>query len=229
MKSAKTQRYLLSMQWKEVLFIHWSVPPEQLRDRLPAALEPDTYDGDAYLGVVALTMQDVRPRFSPVGTSSHGVNLRTYVQHPEGSGVYFVSLDSDDSLGVRVARTLLHLPYHHAKINADETSDGVRLRCRRRGGDSAFDVRYGPDGSRYQAEDGSLDSFLLERYRLYAGSESLYTGKVSHQPWDLYPASATIHTNTLFRANDLPVPDSTPLFHYSPGADVRASRTYRVD
>ena len=46
--------------------MHWEVPETALRPLVPPALAIDTYEGKAYVGVVAFTMHDVRPsRFLP--------------------------------------------------------------------------------------------------------------------------------------------------------------------
>ena len=71
------------MTWRDVLFVHWSIDREKLREHLPAALALDTYDGDAWLGVVGFRMDLIRPRCSPIGVSFSELNLRTYVRPTE--------------------------------------------------------------------------------------------------------------------------------------------------
>src|SRR5205807_4139525 len=52
-------------RWHDLLFIHWRLPPSVLRPVVPAGLDIDTWDGDAWLGVVAFDMTGVRPWWSP--------------------------------------------------------------------------------------------------------------------------------------------------------------------
>ena len=69
--------------WRNLLFVHWEVPVDALRAVVPAGLEIDTFEGRAFVGVVAFEMHDVRPtRFlPPVPTARRfdEVNVRTYV------------------------------------------------------------------------------------------------------------------------------------------------------
>src|SRR5262245_3028722 len=107
-------------RWHDLLFVHWRLPASALRPVVPAGLDIDTWEGDAWLGVVAFTMTGVRPWWSPAvpGLSAfHETNLRTYV-HVGGRapGVYFISLDAAHSLAVRVARWRWNLPYYRARM-----------------------------------------------------------------------------------------------------------------
>jgi len=81
----------------------------------PERLTVDTYDGSAWVGIVAFHMDGVRPWWSPPfpGVSSfHETNVRTYV-HLDGKhpGIWFFTLDASSSLAVRLARWRWHLAY----------------------------------------------------------------------------------------------------------------------
>ena len=155
------------MTWRDALFCHWPVDPAVVAETLPDRLSVATHDGEAYLGVVAFVMDDIRPRGTPVGLSFPELNLRTYVDGPDGPGVYFYNLDADDRLGVSVARRLFALPYYRAEMRAmrPEGADGVEFRSRRthRGVPSArFDATYAPTGGGFAADAyGYRKAFLL--------------------------------------------------------------------
>jgi uncharacterized protein YqjF (DUF2071 family) len=87
--SRKTQGY---QRWRDLLFLHWTVPEQVLRSLVPPALEIDTYGGDAYVGLVPFAMLGVRPVWLPerMGFDFLETNVRTYV-HTGGRdpGVYF--------------------------------------------------------------------------------------------------------------------------------------------
>ncbi|PSP54952.1 hypothetical protein BRC82_08145 [Halobacteriales archaeon QS_1_67_19] len=230
---------LLSMTWRDVLFAHWAVAPERVRPRLPAGLELDTYDEQAWLGVVAFVMADIRPRFAPLGLSFGELNLRTYVQTDAGPGVYFFNLDADDRLGVTLARRLFKLPYYRASMAVERADGSVRFRSRRThdGVPSArFDATYGPAGEPARPEPGSLDAFLTERYRFYTastdvgetGQPRVYRGAIDHEPWPLAPASAALRENSLFEANGFDRPAGEPRLRYCRELDVTAGRIRRV-
>ena len=220
------------MTWRDALFCHWPVDPGVVAETLPDRLSVATHDGDAYLGVVAFVMDDVRPRGAPVGLSFPELNLRTYVEGPAGPGVYFYNLDADDRLGVSVARRLFALPYYRAEMRArDAGGDAVEFRSRRthRGVPSArFDATYGPAGEGFTAEPGSLEAFLVENYRFYADGNRLYRGEIGHEPWTLREGNADIRENTLFEANGFERPPGEPIVHCAEPIDVSADRIRRA-
>ena len=47
--------------WAGLLFAHWPVDPALIAERLPPGLHVDTFDGQAWLGVVPFFMERVRP------------------------------------------------------------------------------------------------------------------------------------------------------------------------
>jgi uncharacterized protein YqjF (DUF2071 family) len=226
-------RSLLSMRWADVLFAHWPVAPTVVAPTLPAGLDVDTYEGDAYLGIVGFRMASIRPRGVPLGRSFPELNLRTYVRSRDGPGVYFYNLDADDRLGVALARRLFELPYYRAEMHAEDRGTGVRLRSRRTHPDVAsarFEATYRPTGPTEPATPGSLAAFLTERYRFYTESDGgrLYRGAIEHPPWELSDATLSVRSNTLFEANGFDRPAGDPLVHYSPGSDVTAGRIRAV-
>ncbi|TKX82068.1 YqjF family protein [Halorubrum sp. SD626R] len=226
-------RRWLEMTWRDGLFCHWPVDPAVVDETLPERLSVATHDGDAYLGVVAFVMDEIRPRGSPVGLSFPELNLRTYVEGPAGPGVYFYNLDADDRLGVAVARRLFALPYYRAEMSATRRRPGgdIRFRSRRthRGVPSArFDATYEPTGEAFAAEPGSIDAFLVENYRFYAHGDRLYRGEIAHEPWTLREGTAEVRANTLFEANGFGRPDGEPIVHCADPIDVSADRLRRA-
>ncbi|WP_418284753.1 YqjF family protein [Halorubrum sp. DTA46] len=230
------RRRWLEMTWRDGLFLHWPVDPAVVAETLPDRLSVATHDGDAYLGVVAFVMDDIRPRGAPFGLSFPELNLRTYVEGPAGPGVYFYNLDADDRLGVAVARRLFALPYYRAAMDVTReptagAEDTVRFASRRThsGVPSArFDATYRPEGEPFTAESVPLDAFLVENYRFYAEGDALYKGEIAHDPWRLREATAEVRTNTLFEANGFDRPEGEPLVRYAEPIDVSADRIRRV-
>ena len=51
--------------WRELLFLHWDFPVEQIQATLPPGLHVDTFDGQAWLGVVPFRMRQLRPWWFP--------------------------------------------------------------------------------------------------------------------------------------------------------------------
>ena len=115
------KRCVMRQDWHHLLFVHWSVAPEQIRSLLPPGLELDLYNGKAYVGLIPFTLTALRPvwlpPFPPL-SNFHEINLRTYV-HTAGRdpGIWFFSLDAANAVAVRVARACFKLPYHYARMN----------------------------------------------------------------------------------------------------------------
>lgn len=73
---------IMYQTWGKLLFLHWPAPAETLRPLIPDPLTIDAFDGAAWVGITPFTMWGVRPVFSPalpVLSSSHELNVRTYV------------------------------------------------------------------------------------------------------------------------------------------------------
>src|SRR2546423_1380678 len=162
--------WLLSQRWDDMLFAHWPVEPQVLRPLLPAGVEPDVRDGHAWIGIVAFRMTATRAAglLPPRGLGPiPELNVRTYVRVGGEPGVWFLSLDTSSPLFVTVGRTVYGLAYHHARMVV--TRAGTRIHYASARGPAAFAASYEPTPARgARARSGSLEHWLLERYRLFA-------------------------------------------------------------
>ncbi|WP_248299410.1 YqjF family protein [Halorhabdus amylolytica] len=214
------------MEWRDVFFIHWPVDPAVVEPTLPDSLAVDTFDDRAWLGIVGFRMADIRPRFAPLGRSFRELNLRTYVRHDGDPGVYFYTLDADDRLGVAIARRLFALPYYRAAMTVRDRGGETRFRSERRHSGAppaTFDATIDPRGERESVEPGTLEAFLVERYRFFTERRgSIAVGEIDHEPWPLQDADVTIRDNTLFEASGFETAGEDPHVRYSPGIDVTA-------
>jgi uncharacterized protein YqjF (DUF2071 family) len=225
----------LEMGWRHLLFENWPVEPELMDAHLPASLSADTHDGSAWLSVIPFTNVAIRPKGLPrqLGVRLPEINVRTYVTRDGVPSVYFFSLDAQGLASVTGARLFHHLPYYYARI-ALEMSDGrVRFESRRRhpgARPGRYEATYRPTGEPFNAPTEPLAEFLVERYRFYteAPDGSIRYTDVDHDTWTLYPADATVDTDTLLRADGFARPDGEPAYYYSPGLDVVASRSKQL-
>jgi uncharacterized protein YqjF (DUF2071 family) len=223
------RRALMHQSWRSLLFLHWTLPPEQLRPLLPTGLELDLFKGRAYLGVVLFTMKGVRAAGLPAipGLRAfHETNLRTYV-HVAGRdpGVWFFSLEAAHSLAVLTARALFGLPYHRARMRLDTAPDGMLSYASERlwpGPTPAVTaVRATPVGTPAPAVLGTLDHFLIERYWLYTTRHGrLYRGQVHHDPYPVQGAELHAISESLITTLGFSRPSEPPLAHASGGVDV---------
>lgn len=214
-------------RWQQLLFLHWQLDPAAVQALLPDGLTLDLHDGHAYVGLVAFTMRDVVPWWSPPvpGVSHfHELNLRAYVTCRGEPGVWFFSLDAANALAVTVARTGWRLPYFKAEMEMDVEEERIRYGSVRRWPKplpAHFAASYRVGEPLGCASPGTLQHFLVERYLLFAqGRESLLRGQVHHRPYPIHAASVDALDHTMLRAAGLPQPDCPPHVLYSPGVDV---------
>ena len=218
------------MRWCDVAFLHWSLPAEALRHLVPRVLDIDTYAGEAWIGVVPFRMEGVRIRGVPPVPTAHAfpeLNVRTYVRASRLSGVWFFSLDAASRLAVRGARVLYNLPYFEADMAVTRQGDAIDYQSRRvhHGAPEAnFDVTYSPVSEAYQADPGTLDHFLVERYRLFTYSRRRGLGymEIDHEPWPLQRGAVTIRQNSMVNALGLDPPFKAPIVHCASELDVVA-------
>jgi uncharacterized protein YqjF (DUF2071 family) len=221
---------VMHQSWRDLLFLHWSVPPEALRPLVPPELELDLFEDRAYVGLVPFTMKGVRPAglpaFRPL-SDFHETNVRTYVhQGGRNPGVWFFSLDAANPIAVLIARTWFHLPYHRARMRLSrmERSGAVSY-----AGDrlwpgprpASYAIEAGPTSPAAPAAAGTLDHFLVERYLLYAHHGGrLKRGQVHHRPYPVQRAEVHALDERLLAAAGIARPSVPPLAHFASGVDV---------
>lgn len=224
-KSHQTRPWRMKQFWHELLFAHWPVPVEVLRELVPKPLRLDLYEGRAWIGVVPFHMSHIRYRFMPyIPTTSQftELNVRTYVALNGKPGVYFFSLDAASFLAVQGAKLLYHLPYYMADIRISRENGSIHYECRRSHSDEfRFEGSYKPISEPFQAEQCTLEHWLTERYCFYnTHAGRTYRCDIEHHPWKLQHAEADIRVNTMARIGGLSLPDVAPLLHYSERIDV---------
>lgn len=183
--------HVMYQSWLELLFLHWRISPELIQQTLPPGLFVDTFEGDAFIGVVPFLMRKIRPRglCTVPGISNFlELNVRTYVYNAAGvPGVWFYSLDCNQPLAVWAARTFFHLPYFDARMTAErDPGSGLwTYRSQRKGSVDTAEYRYRMSGPTRESAPGSLEFFLLERYYLYSAAPQgrLFRGQVVHPPY----------------------------------------------
>lgn len=223
--------WFMTQSWNDLLFAHWAVPPSLIAPKLPRGLELDLFDGHAWIGVVPFWMSNVSPRgVPPVPRVSvfPELNVRTYVKVGERrAGVFFFSLDATSPLAVAGARAFFNLPYYWSLIrtSAEPGFNGVvHYDCDRpssREPRARFVAKYWPTSSRFNAEPGTLDYFLTERYCLYTTRGGrIVTVDIHHRPWPLQRAEAEISVNTMAAAGGVPHGGETPVLHFAKRIDV---------
>ncbi|QSX00541.1 YqjF family protein [Haloterrigena alkaliphila] len=228
--SSPTAPHVASMTWRDGLFVHWPVDPDELRPHVPDELTLETRDGEAWLSVIPFVLADVGIRGAPsiTRTAFPELNVRTYVRYRGDPGLFFFSIDVGSPLVAATLGRTTRLPVYHAHMRVSAEGGEVAFRSTR--GQTAagarpqfaddpptarFDATYRSDGEPFTAEPGTLAYWLSERRRFYAAeARGVLAGEISHDPWPLQQATVTINENTMFAVNDLPEPTGDPVAYY---------------
>lgn len=211
--------------WSDLLFIHWRLPAEEVAPLIPPQLTLDTWQGDAWVGLVPFQMSGVRPWWWPRGAAFLETNVRTYV-HFRGRdpGVWFFSLEANHRLAVRVARACWHLNYHAAQMSFTREGHLLSYASRRRAAShstSHIVARVRPATPARQAESETLEHFLVERYLLYSvGAGRLWRGQVHHRPYCLQSAEIVDLEESLLAASGIHVTQAPCHLLYSRRVEV---------
>jgi uncharacterized protein YqjF (DUF2071 family) len=195
----------MGQSWADLLFCHWPVSPAAIRAHVPASLSLDLLDGGAWITVAPFEVRGTRPRGAPPPPLlSHfpELNVRTYVTVGDRPGIWFFSLDAASALAVAAARRLYRLPYVRARMEIARDGPWISYRSERRdphGAPARFEARYRPTGGVRHAPAGSLEAWLVERYRLYTvgGGGAVFAGDIHHGPWTLQDAEVEIGVDTM--------------------------------
>ena len=227
-----SEPWMITQTWHDLAFLHWPVDRQHLRNALPAGLDMDIFEGQAWIGVVPFHMTNVAPRGVPAlpfVSAFPELNVRTYVIAGDKPGVYFFSLDAGNPIAVGFARSLFHLPYYSATMNVEERNGWYEYSSRRAAGSGPaadLQVRYRPTGPVFEPKAGTLEHFLTERYRLYTidPSHRLMHVDIHHRPWPLQDGEVVIDVNTMVEPTGVRLPDMAPLVHFSKRQDMVAWR-----
>jgi hypothetical protein len=218
----------MTQRWNDLLFAHWPVPVAEIARLLPEGLEPDVFQGSAWLGVVPFWLDRLKVRGLPAIPGMRNfpdLNVRTYVRdvHTHTPGMYFFSLDATNLLAVTLAHTFFHLPYHWAEMRLNQRSEReFAFYSRRRFAQQPviFNARYrglGPTSKLMEGRSGTLEHFLMERSSLFTRNRAgqAVRANLHHIPWPLEEAEAEIDRNDLAKSIGIELPDIEPVLHYS--------------
>jgi uncharacterized protein YqjF (DUF2071 family) len=183
-------------------------------ERIPPPLSLDTFDGRAWVTLVAFRMERLRPRgLPPVPGLSRFAELgcMTYVRLGDESGVWFFRIDAATRVGALVGR-LFALPYHHRAVTVSADGDWRHVRSAAPSGGRAagpeLHVRYRPTGPEHEARRGTLAHFLLERFVMFsrAARGPLLRGAQARAPRRLRACEVLLERSALPGASGVPAP-----------------------
>lgn len=206
-------------EWNNALFLHWAVPVEIISNLVHKDLPIDTFEGKAWVSLVAFTMEKIRPRILPhvkYVSNFHEINLRTYINYKDKPGVYFLNIEGEKSLSVFVAKALSGLPYEKALMKRENNIYCSLNKSKQFSLDTSFTIK------EHLNIKSELDKWLTERYCLYHNKkDKLFRYQIHHIEWPLYDVILDkLQSNYIIGNLDLnSVPNKQ---HYSSGVQVIA-------
>jgi len=223
-------RWRYYQEWNRALFLHWHISPEALRPLVPGRLDLDILEGQAWVSVVAFTMEQIRPRYFPAFgpvSNFHELNVRTYVTHGGKAGVYFLSIEAQKAVSAYLARRISGLPYMRSVMRRDELAPVAAFHSANTAKGFGLDAwfRKGPD----IRQKTPADLWLTERYCLYQDIGSrLYRYDIHHLPWPLQEV-ALERLELHYQVGGLDISERAPdLVHYALGVKVLAWGKARI-
>lgn len=128
-------RPMLHMRWGHVSFVHWAYDPAVLEPLMPAGLTIETFQGQAWVGLVPFVMAGVRPAGLPAVrwiSTFPEFNVRTYVRDGAGrDGLLFLTLEAAQPLAL-LARPAIGIAYTWACMRVSHRGGDVGYASRRR-------------------------------------------------------------------------------------------------
>lgn len=228
------QSWNMLQTWRDLLFVHYPISLNVLRQLVPEGLQIDTFDGTGWIGIVPFQMTDIRLRGLPSvpGTSQFPeLNVRTYVTVDGKPGVYFFSLDAPNRLAVWVANTNFHLPYKYSFTKMESNGPIFDFENKRKNNESiSFHCSYKPISDAFSPPKGTFEEWMSERYCFYTMNKQGVALRcdIHHQPWELQHAEAECKVNTMLSNQNIPIDSNQPIYHFAKHLDVRIYPLVRV-
>ncbi|QLG49617.1 YqjF family protein [Natrinema halophilum] len=227
--------HVASMTWRDGLFAHWPVDPDELRPHIPGQMHLETRDGHAWVSILPFVLTNVGFRGTPsiLRFAFAELAVRTRVRYRGEPGLYFFSIDIGNSLIATTIGQAARFPVSRARTRVSATErNHIRFSSERTGRDggipATFAAAYRPDGEPFTAEPNTLAYWLTARRRFYASTDrGVIAVEIAHEPWPLQPATASIEENTLFDSNGLPTPTDDPIFYYADKLSMTVSMPRR--
>ncbi len=125
LKNAITMRGHIAQCW----LITFRGDPSRVSPLLPRPLEIIEHGGWAYFNVVVSRLTQMRPAPLPAwtGLGYWHAAYRLYARYGDVEGLYFLRSDADSSIMVGAGNLFTDFRFHHARIGARSSPEGLQL------------------------------------------------------------------------------------------------------
>jgi uncharacterized protein len=175
---SESDKTLLRQTFRHLLGLHWQVPHEDLRRKIPGDLDPIEIDGHCWVSLIATEVSEVELTSLlplPAIPSFRQIELRTPVRGPQGlTGVRHLALDVSSSTLAGAMRTMMGIETGRAEITltSDEAEEPRLLLSAKRDGEDPVSCTIAAlaSGVLESVAPGTLEHQLLSPPRAFAGS-----------------------------------------------------------
>jgi uncharacterized protein YqjF (DUF2071 family) len=214
-----SEKWKYYQEWNNVIFLHWSIDPEIVREYVPKEIEIDLYNNEAWISMLAFSMENVRLRnlpSMPCIFDFYELNIRTYVKYKNKTGVYFLSIEASSKLACFLARSLSELPYRYSSMKrSDDCFESTHSDLK-----DNFKLIY--QSGENLNEKNDFDIWLTERYALFQdGKNGINAFEIHHVEWPLSKVKIDALKIDYPRFNGL-LHEAPVLSHYSKGVQIIA-------
>lgn len=142
------RKVYLRAEWRHLINLTYRVPREKLDVLLPAGMEPDLWEDEAHVSLVAFDFLYTRVKGIriPFHVNFPEINLRYYVRHKQRNGVMFVRELVPKHAIAKVARWSYNEPYERRPMKSWVT-EGEQLTAR-------HEVRFGQQRCHIEVKAG---------------------------------------------------------------------------
>ncbi|WP_299437210.1 DUF2071 domain-containing protein [uncultured Aquimarina sp.] len=170
-------------EWNKAIFLHWKVDYDELRKFVPKELEIDLFEGNAWVSLVAFSMEKIRPKnlphFAPISNFGE-INIRTYIKSGKKTGVYFLSIEGGKKISCKIAKEISELPYRYSKMKRKSNS----YVSQNTEFNDSFEIQF--NLGKEQKTKSNLDIWLTERYALFQDTkDAINEYEIHHPVWSL--------------------------------------------
>jgi uncharacterized protein YqjF (DUF2071 family) len=183
----------LRARWSNLFLLNYAVSPALLAKRVPAGLELDLRDGQAFVSLVAFDFLDTRVLGVPwPGYRNFAeLNLRFYVRRHGERGVVFIREIVPQRLVAWLARVLYNEAYVAAPLvsTIQETADTLTATRQLTWGTRTYSITVTGSKPATRPGEESVEHFFKEHHWGYVtgrnGRTRVY--RVDHPVWEVYP------------------------------------------
>jgi uncharacterized protein YqjF (DUF2071 family) len=194
--------------WNNVAYCSYAVAPETIRGVVPAELELDLFEGQAWISLVPMMLATQRVRGLPTLPDSgpaHELNVRTYVKYRGIRGVWFASVNLDLDWVVALDN-LTGVRSREIAVQQSTDGGGLAFRAQRKDG-TVLKLKVQAGGVPQYCRPGTLDYFLSQRLALYSVvGGRVHRAALGHAPEWASSAKASAGESTLVVADGFPAP-----------------------